>query len=32
MMLPVGITLVRIVNFINDELWGDVCSPTARGA
>jgi len=27
MMLPVGITLVRIVNFINDELWGDVCVP-----
>ena len=27
MMLPVGITLVRLVNFINDELWGDVCRP-----
>jgi phosphatidylglycerol---prolipoprotein diacylglyceryl transferase len=27
MMLPVGIALVRIVNFINDELWGDVCVP-----
>lgn len=27
MMLPVGIALVRIVNFINDELWGDVCQP-----
>src|SRR5579862_2289417 len=27
MMLPVGITLVRIVNFINDELWGDICNP-----
>ncbi len=27
MMLPVGIALVRIVNFINDELWGDVCRP-----
>jgi phosphatidylglycerol---prolipoprotein diacylglyceryl transferase len=27
MMLPIGITLVRIVNFINDELWGDVCNP-----
>ena len=27
MMLPIGITLVRIVNFINDELWGDVCAP-----
>jgi phosphatidylglycerol:prolipoprotein diacylglycerol transferase len=23
----VGITLTRLVNFINDELWGDVCSP-----
>src|ERR1700729_1627143 len=27
MMLPIGITLVRIVNFINDELWGDPCRP-----
>jgi phosphatidylglycerol---prolipoprotein diacylglyceryl transferase len=27
MMLPVGITLVRLVNFINDELWGNVCNP-----
>ncbi len=27
MMLPVGITLVRIVNFINDELWGNICYP-----
>jgi phosphatidylglycerol:prolipoprotein diacylglycerol transferase len=27
MMLPVGITLTRIVNFINDELWGDICNP-----
>jgi phosphatidylglycerol:prolipoprotein diacylglycerol transferase len=27
MMLPIGITLVRLVNFINDELWGVVCSP-----
>lgn len=27
MMLPVAITLVRIVNFINDELWGDICRP-----
>lgn len=27
MMLPIGITLVRIVNFINDELWGDPCQP-----
>ena len=26
-MLPVGIVLTRIVNFINDELWGDVCNP-----
>jgi phosphatidylglycerol---prolipoprotein diacylglyceryl transferase len=26
-LLPVGITLTRIVNFINDELWGDVCLP-----
>lgn len=25
MMLPVAITLVRLVNFINDELWGDIC-------
>lgn len=25
--LPLGIALVRIVNFINDELWGDVCNP-----
>ena len=27
MMVPVGITLTRLVNFINDELWGDVCKP-----
>jgi phosphatidylglycerol:prolipoprotein diacylglycerol transferase len=27
MMLPIGIALVRIVNFINDELWGDICNP-----
>ena len=27
MMLPIGITMVRLVNFINDELWGDVCVP-----
>jgi len=27
MMLPVGIALTRIVNFINDELVGDVCAP-----
>ena len=26
-MLPVGITTTRIVNFINDELWGNVCHP-----
>jgi len=26
-LLPVGITLTRIVNFINDELWGDICRP-----
>jgi phosphatidylglycerol:prolipoprotein diacylglycerol transferase len=26
-LLPVGITLTRMVNFINDELWGDVCRP-----
>jgi phosphatidylglycerol---prolipoprotein diacylglyceryl transferase len=26
-MLPLGITLVRLVNFINDELWGNVCIP-----
>jgi phosphatidylglycerol:prolipoprotein diacylglycerol transferase len=27
MLLPIGITLTRIVNFINDELWGDICHP-----
>ncbi len=27
MMLPIGIALTRVVNFINDELWGDVCRP-----
>lgn len=27
MMLPVAITLVRLVNFINNELWGTVCNP-----
>ncbi|MHB8145945.1 MAG: prolipoprotein diacylglyceryl transferase [Vulcanimicrobiaceae bacterium] len=27
MLLPIGITLTRIVNFINDELWGDICRP-----
>lgn len=26
-LLPVGITLTRLVNFINDELWGDICNP-----
>ena len=26
-LLPVGIALTRVVNFINDELWGDVCIP-----
>jgi phosphatidylglycerol:prolipoprotein diacylglycerol transferase len=26
-LLPVGITLTRMVNFINDELWGDICNP-----
>jgi phosphatidylglycerol:prolipoprotein diacylglycerol transferase len=26
-MLPVGLALTRIVNFINDELWGNVCRP-----
>ncbi len=26
-LLPIGITLTRLVNFINDELWGDVCVP-----
>jgi phosphatidylglycerol:prolipoprotein diacylglycerol transferase len=27
MLLPVGIALTRFVNFINDELWGDICKP-----
>jgi len=27
MMLPVGIALTRIVNFINDELWVNICNP-----
>ena len=27
MMLPVGIALTRVVNFINNELWGNVCNP-----
>ncbi len=26
-LLPIGITLTRIVNYINDELWGDICNP-----
>jgi phosphatidylglycerol:prolipoprotein diacylglycerol transferase len=26
-LLPIGITLTRFVNFINDELWGDKCVP-----
>ncbi len=26
-LLPVGIALTRIVNFINDELWGNICNP-----
>ncbi len=27
MMLPIGIALTRLVNFINDELVGDICNP-----
>ncbi len=27
MMLPIGLALTRIVNFINDELVGNVCDP-----
>ncbi|HTV72791.1 MAG TPA: prolipoprotein diacylglyceryl transferase [Candidatus Acidoferrales bacterium] len=27
MMMPIGIALTRVVNFINDELWGDRCIP-----
>ncbi len=27
-LVPIGIALTRIVNFINDELWGRVCVPT----
>lgn len=27
MMLPIGITLTRMVNFINNELWGTICNP-----
>ena len=26
-LLPLGIASTRIVNFINDELWGRVCNP-----
>lgn len=26
-LLPIGIALTRVVNFINDELWGDICNP-----
>jgi phosphatidylglycerol:prolipoprotein diacylglycerol transferase len=26
-LLPLAIFLVRIVNFVNDELWGDICNP-----
>ncbi len=26
-LLPIGIALTRVVNFINDELWGTVCNP-----
>lgn len=26
-LLPIGIALTRLVNFVNDELWGIVCSP-----
>jgi phosphatidylglycerol---prolipoprotein diacylglyceryl transferase len=26
-MLPIGLALTRVVNFINDELWGNVCIP-----
>jgi phosphatidylglycerol:prolipoprotein diacylglycerol transferase len=29
MLVPVGIALTRVVNFINDELWGNVCVPDA---
>jgi len=27
MLLPVGLALTRVVNFINDELLGNVCVP-----
>ncbi|HEY8314424.1 MAG TPA: prolipoprotein diacylglyceryl transferase [Candidatus Baltobacteraceae bacterium] len=26
-LLPIGITLTRLINFVNDELWGDICKP-----
>lgn len=26
-LLPLGIATTRIVNFINDELWGKICNP-----
>jgi phosphatidylglycerol---prolipoprotein diacylglyceryl transferase len=26
-LLPIGIATTRIVNFINDELWGKICDP-----
>lgn len=26
-LLPIGLALTRLVNFINDELWGDICHP-----
>lgn len=25
--IPIGLALTRVVNFINDELWGNVCIP-----
>ncbi len=29
-LLPIGIALTRVVNFINDELWGDICVPVYK--
>jgi len=26
-LLPIGIALTRVVNFVNDELWGRICVP-----
>ena len=26
-LLPLGIATTRVVNFINDELWGKICDP-----